>query len=181
MLETFSNQQQEKKKKTHMLASIVGLGLLGYYFSSKQTKDSTLSGRFPPAELRSWFADNHSLYPKDTELSRLDPFIPKFPQTQGNPDRKDPLQGLFPDPNAVQSRIIDKTGWVNWGSYAGQTSDTLLFDGKKNNALIENKYNQDDWCWGITGNGQFMSPLYLQQQTGNRPALGAKLNPRYLL
>lgn len=158
-----------------MLASIVGIGLLGYYFSSSSDEKTKrggeiLSGRFPPASVKSWFSDNHSLYPKNSEPLRLETFIPKFPQTQGNPSRKDALAGMFPDPNAVQSRIIDKSAWLNWENYAGQTQSELLFDGAKNNALIENKFNQDDWCWGKTGNGQFMSPLYLQQWIGNRPA-----------
>lgn len=161
------------------LASIAVLGVLGLYFSSSKYSNSL--GNISPDTVKSWFPDNHSLYPKNSQPSRLDVFIPQFPQPQGNPVRKDRMQGLFPDPNAVQSRIIDKTGWINWKNYAGTCATDTLFDGKKNNALIENKYNQDDWCWGATGNGQFMSPLYLQQMQGNRPALGARTNPRFHL
>lgn len=168
-----------------MLASVVTLGLLGYYFSKGTDKKQIdygkiLSGEFPPYVVKDWFSSNHSLYPRNSQYYRIDSFIPKFPQAQGNPSRKDSLAGMFPDPNAKQSSIIDKTNWGNnWKNYAGRTSNELLFDGRKNNKLIEEKYNQDDWCWGKDGNGEFLSPIYKQYWKGSRPS-PPKINSIFL-
>ena len=112
---------------------------------------------------------------KNSQPFRLDPFIPKFPQAQGNPSREDRMQNQFPDVNFQQSRIIDKT-YSNWQNYAGATPNETLFDIQKNIALHEDKYNKDDWCWA---NGYFMSPLYLQH-IGSTVSAPQKVNSVFL-
>ncbi len=159
------------------LGSIVGLGLIASYLSKYTSMDPhKLSTRtITGGEVRDMFPDNRSLYPKNSQPFRLDPFIPKFPQAQGNPSREDRMQNQFPDVNFQQSRIIDKT-YSNWQNYAGATPNETLFDIQKNIALHEDKYNKDDWCWA---NGYFMSPLYLQH-IGSTVSAPQKVNSVFL-
>lgn len=159
------------------LGSIVGVGLIASMFSKYGNSDphkltsSTITG----GEVRGMFPDNHSLYPTNSQPFRLDPFIPKFPQAQGNPSREDRMQNQFPDVNFQQSRAIDKT-YSNWQNYAGATPAETLFDIRKNIALHEDKWNKDDWCWA---NGYFMSPLYLQH-VGTTVSAPPKVNQIFL-
>lgn len=158
-------------------SSIVGIGLIASYLSRYANADphklstTTITG----GEVRDMFPDQHSLYPKNSQPFRLDPFIPKFPQVQGNPSREDRMQNQFPDVNFQQSRTIDKTH-SNWQNYAGANSNETLFDIRKNIALHEDKYNKDDWCWA---NGYFMSPLYLQH-VGTTVSAPQKINRVFL-
>lgn len=163
---------------TSIFSSLVGFGLIASLFakySSKGFMERLTSTSVTGSDVREMFPDNHSLYPTNSQPFRLDQFIPKFPQAQGNPSRQDRMQGLFPDVNYQQSRIIDKTH-EEWQQYAGASKCSTLFDLKRNIELHEDKYNKDDWCWA---NGYFMSPLYLQH-VGTTVSAPQKINKTFL-
>jgi len=161
-----------------IFSSIVGVGLIASLMAkygsgrfSNRLSASSITG----SEIRAMFPDNHSLYPTNSQPFRMDQFIPKFPQAQGNPSRLDRMQNLFPDVNFQQSSIINKND-ENWQEYAGASNCCTLFDLKRNIELHEDKYNKDDWCWA---NGYFMSPLYLQH-VGTTVSAPPKINRVFL-
>lgn len=168
-----------------MLPTLAAFLVTGLYLRRKGSEHGALEtgGTTLPLEhitsgdVKAMFPGKHMLYPfAYDEDARLDAGLPNYRIQQGNPSRINAPNFWMTDPNEKQSHVINKNNEL-WMKAAGRTDGEKLFSLRNNKALLIDKWNNDDWGWGVMG--KFMSPVYLQTRgsTVNGPP---KINDAFL-
>lgn len=118
-----------------------------------------------PEQVKESFAGSpYAYYPKGEPYEHLiDAGIPKFPQQQANVTYRD-IQGNIQarEPNAAQSKLINKEDRAEWQNYAGRNCSEPFFSGAMNYDLLRDKWETDDWCVHPNILPNRLTPLYLQ-------------------